>query len=532
VKKALLVFLIITIPIFSLLAQVNLPSGLKAYYPFTGNANDVSGNNNNPVFNNATLTADRFGNPNSAYHFNGTNNYMQIPNSSSINMTNQMSIAFWVKPMGFYNGTCHNNMIIAKGDNDYLTGNYSVRFTPDPLNGCVTNPPFNQSVFYGLNALAPNPYVELNRWYSVIWTTDGVNGKIYVDCVLKASGSAGSLTFTNTFDLFLGRMNHPSFPYWLNGDLDEVRIYDRALNQDEVNTLGGCITPVACNNWLRTQAAGQSVKVGDLDVSGNQMTVEANFNCSSFPINRPDKWEDIVSKHTGTADANYVLRMDLAAITTTTGHYLLSPVCDNLTLNKTYHVALVYNGTTLKFYRNGFLMGQMPVTGNLVTNDLLTTIGDYAVNNPVGTNFLGYLNEIRVWNVERTQSQLQTYMNSSLPNPTTIPGLLGYYTFDNLLNKQGNAAFNGVLTGAATINNTNPNCVFVADSCVLAAPTTNISNIINDYTPVQAYNICENNLTVEDATKFNAGDTVLLIQMKGAVIESNYNTWFAGVLHF
>ena len=60
-------------------AQVNLSAGLAAYYPFTGNANDVSGNNN-PSFNNATLTTDRFGNPNSAYHFNGTNNYMQIPN--------------------------------------------------------------------------------------------------------------------------------------------------------------------------------------------------------------------------------------------------------------------------------------------------------------------------------------------------------------------------------------------------------------------------------------------------------------------
>ncbi|MBK7558794.1 MAG: hypothetical protein IPI54_11195 [Chitinophagaceae bacterium] len=52
-------------------AQVDLNLGLKAYYPFSGNANDISGNNNNPVFNNATLTADRLGNPNSAYHFNG-----------------------------------------------------------------------------------------------------------------------------------------------------------------------------------------------------------------------------------------------------------------------------------------------------------------------------------------------------------------------------------------------------------------------------------------------------------------------------
>ncbi|HEX2684498.1 MAG TPA: hypothetical protein VHL77_11220, partial [Ferruginibacter sp.] len=123
----------------SLQAQVDLNLGLKAYYPFSGNANDISGNNNNPVFNNATLTADRLGNPNSAYHFNGTNTYMRIPNSASINMANTMSIALWVKPMGFYTGTCHNNICVMKGDQDYLTGNYFTRFTPDPLPGCISN---------------------------------------------------------------------------------------------------------------------------------------------------------------------------------------------------------------------------------------------------------------------------------------------------------------------------------------------------------------------------------------------------------
>jgi gliding motility-associated-like protein len=93
----------------------------------------------------------------------------------------------------------------------------------------------------------------------------------------------------------------------------------------------------------------------------------------------------------------------------------------------------------------------------------LTTIGDYAVNNPVGTNFFGYINEVRIWNTARTQVQLQTYMNAPLPNPTTQTGLQGYYTFDNLLNKQGNTAYNGTLNGGATINNTNPNCTFTPE---------------------------------------------------------------------
>ena len=89
------------------IGQVNLNQGLRAYYPFSGNANDVSGNSNNPVFNNATLTADRFGNANSAYDFDGAGTYMKILNSASLNTNNKLSLVAWVKPQGFYAGTCH-----------------------------------------------------------------------------------------------------------------------------------------------------------------------------------------------------------------------------------------------------------------------------------------------------------------------------------------------------------------------------------------------------------------------------------------
>lgn len=50
-------------------AQVNLVTNLKVCMPFNGNANDISGNGNNGVIVGATLTSDRFGNPNSAYSF-------------------------------------------------------------------------------------------------------------------------------------------------------------------------------------------------------------------------------------------------------------------------------------------------------------------------------------------------------------------------------------------------------------------------------------------------------------------------------
>lgn len=234
--------------------------------------------------------------------------------------------------------------------------------------------------------------------------------------------------------------------------------------------------PPACNTWLWTQGTPQSVKVGDLDVGGTQITVEANFNCTAFA--RADQQADIVSKHSNTTDINYVLRTNLAGITTTNGQFLTPIVCTTFA-NKTYHVAMVYDGVTLSFYRNGFLLSQVAATGNLITNNLQTTIGDYAVNNPVGTNFLGYINEVRIWNVARNQAQIQAFMYTSLPNPTTQANLLGYYRFDNLLNKQGNATFNGTLNGGAQINQTNPQCTFIADGCCTANATNNVTKCSN-----------------------------------------------------
>src|ERR1017187_5394463 len=62
-------------------SQSFLTNGLVAYYPFNGNANDASGNGNNGTVYGATLTTDRFGISNSAYCFNGTSHYIEVPST-------------------------------------------------------------------------------------------------------------------------------------------------------------------------------------------------------------------------------------------------------------------------------------------------------------------------------------------------------------------------------------------------------------------------------------------------------------------
>jgi gliding motility-associated-like protein len=263
-----------------------------------------------------------------------------------------------------------------------------------------------------------------------------------------------------------------------------------------------CIHPtyaqINCNNWLYTPSHPSYVQLGQLNVTGNQITVEAVINRSTPTPEYPIYNGDIVSKHNTPADVNYLLRSFRAEITTTDG-YFATPWAPDIEPNTNYHIAMVYDGKQLKFYRNGCLVGEVNASGNLIQNSWNTRIGDYEpeYNNE---NFIGYINEVRIWNVARTQAEIKTYMNSSLPNPTTQTGLLAYYTFDNLLNKQGNASWNGTLGGSAVINKTNPQCNSIMDVC--NSTSLNCNNWLStpsvpSYVEIGQLNIPGNKVTVE-----------------------------------
>lgn len=184
------------------------------------------------------------------------------------------------------------------------------------------------------------------------------------------------------------------------------------------------------------------VSVGDLDVAGDKLTVEALIYYTGASVN-------IVSKHTNPGDVNYLLRIGSFEITTTSGFAAFGGVAAtgvSLVPNKMYHVAATYDGAMLKYYVNGCLTGQMAWTGMMVQNNLITAIGNMSTCQC--EQFTGYIDEVRIWNVARTQTEIATNM-LNLPTPAIQPGLQGYWKFDgNYINQQGNPAFDGVAVGA------------------------------------------------------------------------------------
>ena len=256
-----------------------------------------------------------------------------------------------------------------------------------------------------------------------------------------------------------------------NASINQSNPTCAAFNADScgVRLLG---QPLKCDNSnLNVADVHSGVQIGNLSVTGNHLTVEADFNRTKA-FDPTFYGGEIVSKHLDPSDVNYLLRPSFVAITTSNGFYQVTAPCD-IQLNKTYHVAMVYDGNSLKFFRNGFLMGEVPASGSLITNNYNTTIGSAANAKDYifPDDFLGYINEVRIWNVSRTQSQIQTYMNTSLPNPTTQTGLQAYYQFNSLKNLQGNTAWDGTIIGNASIGQANPTCAaFNADSCGAVLP--------------------------------------------------------------
>jgi hypothetical protein len=240
-KKLLILMLLAT----SAMAQIPTDS-LVGYYPFTGNANDYSGKSNNGTVNGATLTTDRFGNPNSAYSFNGTTDYISVLNSPSIDtFPNGQSISIWLK-ITAYPTNGKENVFIDKRDN---SNKYYQAFLSDYNNIDSAVYRFGQSA--GVSSQANNiksSMIPINNWFNLTYTTDLNTTNSYLNGVLINTFISASPIGVNTNPLLFGKGNRSvSNESAYTGLLDDIRIYNRALDSTEIKFIyyeSPCLNPV------------------------------------------------------------------------------------------------------------------------------------------------------------------------------------------------------------------------------------------------------------------------------------------------
>lgn len=213
------------VPCASPAFPANLANGLVGYWPFCGDANDESGNGNNGTVNGATLTSDRFGNPNSAYDFDGVNDYINIGNPIGT-QTTDFSVSFWAKRN--LNG---GGIAIAKKPNDgvWANGRWMIDLYNTNLNYCLPNPNLQ-----GCTSFNNNINNDLN-WHNVVLSHNFITDCIYLDGILINNSPSGLVSQIAADIRIGGREDALNFPYF--GQLDDFGIWNRALTASEVQQL-------------------------------------------------------------------------------------------------------------------------------------------------------------------------------------------------------------------------------------------------------------------------------------------------------
>lgn len=273
--KNLIAAVLFLMIVFSAIAQCSLDSGLVAYYPFNGNANDESGNGYNGSVSGATLTTDRFNQADNAYKFafdGFSSDKIQVSGSSDLNFsTGGFSLSAWVKFSGTA-GSGNNYPIVSK----HICGEQS-GYILMLYNGKLT---FWLAGSGGYNVLSTSEDYSDSSWHHVVAVYDDINQYIYVDGVLKNSAPF-VYTVYNSALWALGGYNGCNGGF--NGKVDEVKIYDRPLSAAEI--LGDYnLTRNSLVAYL--QLNGNTI---DASGSGRDGTLYGNASLAPDRFNSPDR---------------------------------------------------------------------------------------------------------------------------------------------------------------------------------------------------------------------------------------------------
>ena len=235
--STILLFLLSATFWFGGVAHADLNDGLVAYYPFNGNANDESGNEHHGIVYGASLTADRFGNQNKAYSFDGISNYIEIADAADLRAASHIiSISLWIKSI--YKGP-DPLVIIRKGVSCGVPGwhistGHSQYNSTDILS----------LEFFGWDGIQDSWRTSVlthhNEWLHIIGISDSNTAKIYINSsLLSISRVKDDVPINSNWPMTFGTSKQ-SCPYtseFFKGIIDDIRIYNRALSDPEIQQL-------------------------------------------------------------------------------------------------------------------------------------------------------------------------------------------------------------------------------------------------------------------------------------------------------
>lgn len=419
---------------------------------------------------------------NYAVNFDGTDDYVALPATVAVSQLNTFTIEAWVYWNGIGNA-CIYSETVQGNDLPMLS------ISPRAADGGGIELVLRDNSATGLVLQPATAIITANRWVHVaIVRTSSTNIKTYIDGVLKdnASFTTPAAWTPNKVNLGIRWRSSQDGPF--GGKIDEVRIWNTARTQAEIkanmfnknfsNGASGLVGYYRVNDGSGTTAVNSCTNTSSIDgtltngptwvsspvqYAANALSFDGTNDYVGIPDDNTldittaitlEAWvyatknsgiQNVMSKSSNSTNNGYIFpRTDdgwahaVFYLHVSGGWQTLSAVYPSL--NAWHHLAATYDGTTMKLYIDGTLAASKAQTGTITTN-----ANPLALGNQTGFSefFGGSGDEFRVWNVARTQTQIQNSMNTEL-DPASQTGLVSYYTVN-----QGIAG--GTNTGLTTL---------------------------------------------------------------------------------
>jgi len=292
-------------------------------------AHDTSGEGNDGTLYDGNTTNDDGNTPpqwidgkfGKALSFDGMDDYVKVPDSASLDITDEIAIAAWIKWQGGAGGATTSKSIVDKR-NCYVV---DIGHTEHKVKFWIYTDTWK-------NSNPSTTSVDDGNWHYIVGVYDGSNIIIYVDSVAENNNNIGAETISTSIEnLFVG--SREGQRQYFNGIIDEVRIYNRALSEEEISDLYnnyGYTTPNYPNKVLvRKYTEPEPVAIVGEEVGGifstiaNFLMIEkeigANYILWKWSCTNPDALVDVF------VDGVEVL----SAVSAVSGEYLLTDVNEN-----------------------------------------------------------------------------------------------------------------------------------------------------------------------------------------------------------
>jgi len=236
-------------PVVTPSSPLEIDNGLIAYYPFNGDAEDESKNNNNGIVNGATLTQDRFGNEESAFDFDGKDDFIEVlVDSEEFKSIGDFTLSVWINFRMFEKKHSSSSVF----DRQYIFNGHAHSktvksgFYKDGFNLLLDWKRNNDEIL--MAGLRKGGFIEFitdvpskNAWNHLTLMKRNEHVYIYVNGQLKSKEQTALNNMDMYHNLFIGTFsgNNPyqtkgKYNYSYNGKIDDIAIYNRALSDEEI----------------------------------------------------------------------------------------------------------------------------------------------------------------------------------------------------------------------------------------------------------------------------------------------------------